>query len=130
MSIPNLEPLCARHGRKMVSASPECKKQENILTKALGVLAENGIYAMSVYLLSCHEKEYGKRLFNTHLRELWTDREVGLISPENSTSAALLTSVKDLTGSLSKLILCRKITEQSLVFARYHAKAEIKVEDG
>lgn len=130
MSITNLEPLCARYGRRMVTNDYEIKKQENILTKALGVLSENGIYAMSVFLLSCHEKEYGKNLFNTHLRTLWTDQEIGLLSPQNNSVAALLTAVQEMTGDLHKLILSRELTEQSLVFARYHAKAEIKSEDG
>lgn len=130
MSIANLEPLCARYGREMVSSTIDIKKQENVLTKALGVLAENGIYAMCVFLLSCHEKEYGVELLNNHLRNLWTDRDIFLINPENNTAASLLTSIQSLTENLHKLILCRKVTEQALVFARYHAKAEVKLEDG
>lgn len=52
----NLEALAAEYGMKFVECLPEDQglevtDKENIINKALGVLSENGFYAMSVFLL-------------------------------------------------------------------------------
>lgn len=124
----NLEPLCAEYGHLIVSKSApaELKDQENVVTKALGVLIENGLYAMSVFLLSCNKKEYGKTVLEK-LHELWTDPRLNLIRSRNQRSPRnILEDVRTVTESLPRLILARKVTEQALTFARYHAKADIK----
>jgi hypothetical protein len=131
--IVNLEPICAKYGRKIIIKDNKIKikDQENIINKALGVLAENGLYAMAVFLLSCHKKEYGKKVLTDFLYELWSDNKVQLIDKKNfqNDPAELLTAVRKITESLPKLILARKVTEQALIFARYHAKAEITSEN-
>jgi hypothetical protein len=131
--IVNLEPICAKYGRKIIIKDNKIKikDQENIINKALGVLAENGLYAMAVFLLSCHKKEYGKKVLTDFLYELWSNNKVQLIDKKNfqNDPAELLTAVRKITESLPKLILARKVTEQALIFARYHAKAEITSEN-
>ena len=131
--IVNLEPICAKYGRKIITKDDgiKIKDQENIINKALGVLAENGLYAMAVFLLSCHKKEYGKKVLTDFLYELWSNNKVQLIDKKNfqNDPAELLTAVRKITESLPKLILARKVTEQALIFARYHAKAEITSEN-
>ena len=131
--IVNLEPICAKYGRKIIIKDNKIKikDQENIINKALGVLAENGLYAMAVFLLSCHKKEYGKKVLTDFLYELWSNNKVQLIDKRNfqNDPAELLTAVRKITESLPKLILARKVTEQALIFARYHAKAEITSEN-
>ena len=131
--IVNLEPICAKYGRKIIIKDNKIKikDQENIINKALGVLAENRLYAMAVFLLSCHKKEYGKKVLTDFLYELWSNNKVQLIDKKNfqNDPAELLTAVRKITESLPKLILARKVTEQALIFARYHAKAEITSEN-
>ena len=131
--IVNLEPICAKYGRKIIIKDNKIKikDQENIINKALGVLAENGLYAMAVFLLSCHKKEYGKKVLTDFLYELWSNNKIQLIDKKNfqNDPAELLTAVRKITESLPKLILARKVTEQALIFARYHAKAEITSEN-
>ena len=128
----NLEPICARYGHQMIIDNGKFQEQENVVTKALGVLMENGIYAMCIFLLSDKNKksEYKKEIFTKHLREMW--QEPGLdILPEDISddSTTLLVNVRKITEDLPKTILTRKVTEQALTFARYHAKAEIAVSD-
>ena len=70
----SLEPICAEYGHKMIISGndPKLTDQENVITRALGVMAENGLYAMCVFLLSCNKKEYGKIVLTQHIWELWT----------------------------------------------------------
>ncbi len=124
----NLEPICARYGHRMIEEenSISLSDQENTITKALGVLVENGLYAMGIYLLSCSKKEYGKKILTTHLAELWKEPGLNLLPANTSaTPAAVLTGVQTITEKLPSLILARKVTEQALTFARYHAKAGV-----
>jgi len=154
MSILNLEPICAKWGRTMIEAPTKdnsLASQENIIAKALGVLAENGLYAMGIFLFSCDKKDYGERALNTYLAGLW--RECGLLYAEEDLvgEAATLTDVqqeefddfvfrerdtldkatmlavieKKIATDLPRLILAKKLAEQTMIFARYHAKAEI-----
>ena len=44
----NLEPICARCGHQMIIDNGKFQEQENVVTKALGVLMENGIYAFGL----------------------------------------------------------------------------------
>lgn len=124
----NLEPLCARYGRAIIDGEEGFDKQENVVTKALAVLAENGLYGMTVFLLSLSDKnvkKFGKRTVTGPLRLLW--QEIGLIPGTTQDSPdALATAVQNLAEDLAKLILARQVTESTLIFARYHAKAEIK----
>jgi len=125
----NLEPLCAGYGHKMIMDNLEDTKisdQENIVTRALGVLAENGIYAMCIYLLSCNKKKYGKEVLNL-LQDLWKEEQLNLLPTNKNqlSNSDFLKNVRTIANDLPKLILAKKITEQALTFARYHAKAEI-----
>ncbi len=122
--LKNLEPICAQCGHDMIDEPANAQEQENIITNALGVLAENGLYAMSVYLLSCNKADYGARVLTRHLKALWQREELGLLPPNGMNSAAeVLGGVRAIAEDLPKLIFCRKVTEQAMIFARYHAKA-------
>jgi hypothetical protein len=122
----NLEPLCAKYGHRMINGNDRIQDQENIITKALGVLAESGLYAMCVFFLSCSKKKYGKEVLTEHLRQLWQDPGVGILADNiGDDPAILLTEVRRVAENLPTLILTRRITEQALTFARYHAKAGV-----
>ena len=127
----NLEPLCAKYGHRMIIKNNKNKiqDQENVITRALGVLMESGLYAMSIFLLSCSKKDYGKKVLTEDLRQLWQDPGVEIVKKDlkikDGDPAGLLEEVRKVTEDLPKLILARKITEQTLTFARYHAKANV-----
>lgn len=124
----NLEPLCAGYGHKMIIRDfndTAVSDQENVVTRALGVLAENGIYAMCIYLLSCSKKEYGKTILRECIQGLWLEEQISLLEARSRNDSDLLENVRKITENLPQLILAKKITEQTLTFARYHAKADI-----
>ncbi|MCQ2445012.1 MAG: hypothetical protein MJ061_05965 [Mailhella sp.] len=124
----NLEPLCAEYGMKLVDCESSTKltDKENVINRALGVLAENGFYAMSVYLLSCSQKEYGPRVFDT-VMDLLRDETLALTASRRNRVEAL-DDIRKITESLPRLVLARRVTEQALTFARYHCKAKHRTE--
>jgi hypothetical protein len=126
----NLEPLCAKYGHRMIRNmnNISIQDQENTVTKALGVLVEGGLYAMCVFLLSCSKKEYGRKILLEDLQGMWRDPGVRILEGAVQTEPSpLLKDVRRVTEDLPRLILTRKITEQALTFARYHAKAGVSM---
>ncbi len=123
MTIINIEPICARYGMKIMENAGD--RGETIVTKALGVLVENGIYAMSLFLLTCQDKDYGRRVLTRELAGLWKEPGIDLIpAATQANQDNVLKAVRNMTNDISKLILAKKITEQALTFARYHAKTK------
>ena len=128
----NLEPLCAEYGMTMVQRcenvnGPKPTDWENVINRALGVLAENGFYAMNVYLLSVSKKDlraYGQEIYDV-LLSLLGDKRLGVIKPGRKGLEALA-DMRGITEDLPTLVLARRVTEQALTFARYHCKAYSK----
>jgi len=122
----NLDRLCAEYGYKFadeVSKADkfDAKKAETLITKALGVLQEQGLYA---FVLFCEsrgsvEKDGAEKI--KHItRELLRDK-LNLINGNN-----LLKAIREEDGLASKLedlMLAIQVLEKSLIYARYHAKA-------
>ena len=106
--------------------------QENTITKALGVLAENGLYAMAVFLVSCKNETYGDLVLTRHLAGLWQEAkiETGRIlipqGQEKANKEDMFGAIQKIADDLPQLILAKKLAEQAMTFARYHAKAEVK----
>ncbi|MBQ7456495.1 MAG: hypothetical protein IJS54_02635 [Desulfovibrio sp.] len=121
----NLESICADYGFQMAEAdSLDPKDKENVITKALGVLAENGFYALSVFLLSINQKtqaKYGEKVEEI-LIDMLTSPSLALLTTKHRDIKAL-PDLRTITEDLPRLILARRVTEQALTFARYHCKA-------
>ena len=69
MTVQNLDAACAKLGEKLAAGGT--KDTENSITKALGVLEEQGVYALFLYL-HAREKDWGKKTsaeLATFLRE-------------------------------------------------------------
>lgn len=120
MTIQNLDAACAKLGAQLAASGN--KDTENSITKALGVLEEQGVYALFLYL-HAREKQWGE----TTSREL-----AAFLREQPSTQNALLgTDTSDepfkalqaLAGDLDKLLFARDLLHRALVYARYHAKA-------
>jgi len=97
------------------------KKAESLITKALGVLQEQGLYA---FVLFCKSKkgsneEKGAEKMEEITKELF--KKLSLINNDG-----LLNEIRKdngLASRLDDLLLAIQVLEKSLIYARYHAKA-------
>jgi hypothetical protein len=120
VTIQNLDAACAKLGTKL--ASPGNKDTENSITKALGVLEEQGVYALFLYL-HAREKQWGKttsKELAAFLREQ-PSKQGALLG--TNTSNEPFDAIQALAGDLDKLLFARDLLHRALVYARYHAKA-------
>jgi len=121
----NLDKLCAKYGyefAKEVSQdfNSDAKKAESLLTKALGVLQEQGLYAFALF---CESRGSAESNGAKKITEITTKllNELNLINNTN-----LLEEIRKdngLASRLEDLILAIQMLEKSLIYARYHAKA-------
>lgn len=121
----NLDYLAAQHAQKMVAAlSADPKKAENTITKALGVLQENGLYACFLYLYA-KEKEADKMI--AVALELF--KALNFPAPPDADAGrdeVLAYIAQDISADLPALLLAKETLEQTLIYARYGAKAADK----
>jgi len=124
----NLDRLCAEYGYKFAeeikkALNSDAKKAETLITKALGVLQEQGLYA---FVLFCKSRgsteEKGAEEMKKITKELLKDK-LSLISNDD-----LLEEIRKENGLASRsklddLLLAIQVLEKSLIYARYHAKA-------
>ena len=128
----------------------EARNVENLVTKALGVLQNQGVYAMALFLFSRSGKgtednkmSAEERVAVQILACLWPlrnpldvrtpekDGKVNIVLDKeplqiNATKKEMLSEFCKLTSHLDTLLLVREIYEQTLIYARYGAKAEGK----
>jgi len=123
MSGQNLDQLCAQFGWKIADEVHKAidKNAENHITKSLGVLQEDGVYAFFLYQASRGQREKpGADRLRDQAKELL--KEAGINGFENTSDP--LAAVRDqLAGNLDQLLLAKRLLEQALIYARYHAKA-------
>lgn len=129
----NLDRLAALHAQAIIEHTRSKDKEdvENVMTKALGVFQEQGVYAGMLYLLSrsnATEQPIAQAARN-ELVELLNDPDLqpfGLTYPGaiNNTHA-LLNHFVDPVGAapVQTLLLVKSLFEQTLTYARYGAKA-------
>jgi hypothetical protein len=127
----NLDVLAARTAQGIIDdtklmngAKLEAGKVDNLVTKALGVLQENGVYAAMLYLYSRTEKKdkFVAEKTRERLLSLLTDLEItGL--PGTQASEALKFLTDKVCDDLDRLLLVKQLWEQALIYARYGAKA-------
>jgi len=124
MTQQNLDRLCAEYGYKIAEQvhNELQKTAETHITKSLGVLQENGVYAFFLYQASRGSEKKGAEKLTALATELL-----------NKAAVASFTSVSDpleamrkaggLADNLDDLLLAKRLLEQALIYARYHAKA-------
>lgn len=101
---------------------------ENLSTKTLGVLQENGVYAVLLYLYSRSEGEefIAKqiRMQLLHLTfKLYPSFQIGANKVDVNASVALDSMTQKICYDLDRLLLVKQLWEQVLIYARYGAKA-------
>jgi hypothetical protein len=123
MNTQNLDQLCAKYGWLIAEQVHQAikKQAENHITKSLGVLQEDGVYAFFLYQDSRGQREKpGAAKLHDRAKELL--KEAGIKGFENASDP--LIAVRDhLAGDLYQLLLAKRLLEQALIYARYHAKA-------
>ena len=125
----NLDRLAAETAQSVITntKNQKAKDIENTVTKTLGVLQEDGIYACFLYLLA-KEKDNGKAIVKEMLLML-EKLHFSWESPNNNgeidiRSDIVLKHITDhVTQNLERLLLTKEILEQMLIYARYGAKA-------
>jgi len=133
MSANNLDRLAARTAQEIVQnlTTEEAGKLENLATKALGVLQENGVYAGMLFLYSRSEREkaYAKNIREALLKTLAQSElnSLHLSLPADKDKSNWL-HVSDhlntmICGELDTLLLIKQLWEQTLIYTRYSAKA-------
>ncbi len=97
---------------------------ENDINKLLGVLANDGVYAMWVYAISKFGEEKTKRFINkiSNLskyigHEIRKDDEAS-----EKWSTQVSNDMIEISKDLNKLLLLKQILERTLIYARYYAK--------
>ncbi len=123
MSTINLDQLCAKFGWQIASEVRQAigKNAENHITKSLGVLQGDGVYAFFLYQASRgqREKPGADRLTEQTVAFL---KEAGIPAFQNANDP--LKAVREhLSNDLDQLLLAKHLLEQALIYARYHAKA-------
>lgn len=120
----NLDQLAAQYAQKIVADGKA--EIENLITKTLGVLQEQGIYACMLFLFSrtSNEKNLAAKT-RPHLYALLKELPVFAASEIND-SNALKFFADTVCNDLDTLLLVKDLYEQTLIYARYGAKAEGK----
>jgi CRISPR/Cas system CMR-associated protein Cmr5 small subunit len=122
----NIDRLCAEYGYKFAdeikkALNSDAKKAESLITKALGVLQEQGLYAFTLF---CESRGNTEKEGAEKMKEITTELlkdKLGLISNDD-----LLEEIRKENGLASRLddlLLAIQVLEKSLIYARYHAKA-------
>lgn len=107
----NLDLECAKLAENLASQTTE-----QVITKALGVLEEQGLYAYFLFLKSSKEVEVIEECQN------FLQKNSLLVNDKND----IFKKLQTLATNLDNLLLARDLLRQALVYARYHAKAKEK----
>ena len=116
----NLDLACAKTGQAI--AEKPSKELEKLVTSALAVLEEQGVYALFLFLKTRGGK--AAPTIEQKVREFLktTPQRAPLLSGDGDVFALLQSMSKD----LDELLLARDLLRQALVYARYHARVPQK----
>ncbi|HOV88004.1 MAG TPA: hypothetical protein PLM79_16735 [Syntrophobacteraceae bacterium] len=119
LTFENLDLACAMAGKK-IAAKPS-KELENLVTNALAVSEDQGLYALFLFLKAQTEKN--KEMAKGICDQLFTFlKETPQQAPLLSDNADVFISLQQTAKDLDKLLLARDLTRQALIYARYHAR--------
>ena len=127
----DLDLLAAQTGQEIIAQteSRSANDVENLITKSLGVLQENGVYAALLYLYSRSNTTEKPIAVPTRKNLLALLRKLDLSAPEgNDATVALKFLTDDICSNLDRLLLVKQLWEQTLIYTRYGAKARSAAE--
>jgi len=120
VECPNLDQISAEIGFKLADENKSRAKEfERIVTKALGILVEDGLLAYAIWLESEKESEIINSSFEL-LKE-----KIGIIQKNYNNNIEKLRKaiLKEIAPDIQKTLLARLLLERMLIYARYRAKA-------
>ena len=128
----NLEPLAALAANEMAGHDPKrANDAENIITKSLAVLAEQGLYAFGLFLATRKAKEQNPaQRIDRKARELL--RTTDLDGADQTTASTMPDFYRSITAprpgesateALRRILLAKQLLEMALTYGRYAAKA-------
>jgi hypothetical protein len=121
----NLDLIAAQTAQAIINGTTNFKSTEveNLASKALGVLQENGVYAALLYLFSRTGKE--KEIAPTLRIQLLTQTKTLAIGepPADHAQESLKFLTNHIITDLDTLLLVKQVWEQTLIYVRYGAKA-------
>ncbi len=122
----NLDFLCMRTAQEMVDCEGAPNDKESVANKSLGVLLENGPYGLTLYLQT-HDKEkiahhYQQKLVGLCREELLASYLAATV-PRNSNFEQITEWLRTLAQDLDRYLFMKRLWQQALTYARYHAKA-------
>ena len=117
----NLDFECAKISEQiknvLLTSEPKARKEaESLITKAIGVLQEDGIYAFYLYLKARQKPIY------TSIEEE-TMKLLKMVFPSLNIDRQGHQVARDLVSDLDKILLAKELLERVLIYSRYHAKA-------
>lgn len=127
--LTNLDQLAALYAQEMVKKGKPVTVLERLVTKTLGVLQAQGVYAMILYLLSrSGEEEKIAPIISNECYALIKELPEfsGISVPSDKKKILEFYSSNDILGKIDTLLLIRDLYEQTLIYARYGAKAASK----
>lgn len=124
MNTLNLDQLAAQYAQKIVKDGGA--DIENLITKTLGILQEQGVYACIVFLLANKDDKILPQLYDLLkvLPAFKTNANVPTKSAKPEKSLEFYSD--DVCHDLDTLLQVKELYEQTLIYARYGAKAADK----
>lgn len=122
----NLDLLAAQTAQQIIADTMRFKPAEvdNLATKALGVLQENGVYAVMLFLLSRSGKDAQiASPVRQQLLQLAAQALVNQPTPVDEAQKVLSFVASKICDNLDTLLLVKQVWEQTLIYVRYGAKA-------
>jgi len=127
----NLDTLAAETAQQIIIAIEnelqdkfKASEVDNLATKALGVLQENGIYAATLFLYSRTGPDARVApSVRQHLLDLAALEIVAESPPDGEAAKALAFVTDHIASDLDTLLLVKQVWEQTLIYTRYGAKA-------
>ena len=131
----NLDKIAQDKAREMLGEGnnmPDVETLERLITKSLGVLQEQGVYALVLFLFSRTSKEkevapFIRKVFYRALLEtpnFKNDQALNSFANGNEKSKQVMEWLSEnITSDLNALLLVRDLFEKILIYARFHAKA-------
>ncbi len=126
----NLDFLCMKTAQEMVIGNWEAGDKETVATKALGVLLENGPYGLMLYLETRSDKQKGiAKHYQKKLLSICADKCIqayldgGTKVPDGESFGPITEWLRGIAQDLDSYLFVKQLWQQSLTYARYHAKA-------
>ena len=123
----NLDYECMKYAQEIINSidksdNKKVKELENNLRKALGVLQEDGVYAMFLWL----ENKEGKNIRKIFIR-LLNESNIRKHLLTNSSNfpedfSKFCEKLREIARDIDKLLFVKKLLERTLIYALYHAK--------